>query len=262
VPILNRMRGAGFVRGSQQLLSSVAHGAAWSAPLVVGCAAAVVTAQLTNSAHDINSLGSRDGPAVSAAPRTDQGNSTTITTTTTTVNSSPGAIPPPSSSSLSDAGPSVGAVRTTTAHPTRQPNPSGSIPTGQPPTSTTTTTSTTTPTSTTVASTSSTLPAAPNQPPVAVDDQASARRGTTIHLDVLANDYDVDGNLDPLSVSVIDGPTGAAADAGSAFVKTRNGRDEIDYRAPLVTGEFNFTYQLCDTSVVCNTANVRVTVNL
>ena len=83
-----------------------------------------------------------------------------------------------------------------------------------------------------------------------------------IHLDVLANDYDVDGNLDPLSVSVIDGPTGPAADPGSAFVRTRNGRDEIDYRAPLVTGEFNFTYQLCDTSVVCSTANVRVTVNL
>jgi hypothetical protein len=97
---------------------------------------------------------------------------------------------------------------------------------------------------------------------VAVDDHVSARRGTTIHLDVLANDHDIDGNLDPLSVSVIDGPTSGAADPGSAFVRTRNGRDEIDYRVPLVTGEFNFTYQVCDMSVLCSTAHVRVTVTL
>ena len=253
MPILKRMRGASFVRGMQQLLSWLAHGAAWSAPLVVGCAAAVVTAQLL-STHDINSFGSPDDPSVSAAPRTDQGNPAT---TTTTVYSSRGVIPPAPSSSVSDASPSD-AVRTTTTDPTRQPNPTGSIPTGQAPTSTIILRTTT---STTVASTSSTLSAAPNHPPVAVYDQASAKPGTTIHIDVLANDYDVDGDLDPRSVSVIGGPTGPAADPGSVFVRTRNGRDEIDYRVPLVTGEFSFSYQVCDTSFVCSTANVRVTVD-
>lgn len=255
MPILRRMRGGFFVRGGQQLLSWLARGVAWSAPLVVGCAVAVVTSQLPHSARDTNSLDSRDGPAVAAAPHTDQN---TITTTIATY-SSRGTVPPTAPSSVSGASPSAGLIRSTTADPTQQPSPTGSIPTDEAPTSTITFRTTT---STTVASTTSTLPAAPNQPPVAVSDQASARRAATIHIDVLANDYDVDGNLDPLSVSLIDVPVGPAADPGSALVRTRNGRDEIDFRAPLVAGDFSFTYQVCDTSAVCSTASVRVTVTL
>ena len=96
--------------------------------------------------------------------------------------------------------------------------------------------------------------------PVAVGDEVSAKRGTTIHIDVLANDFDLDGDLDPLSVTVIGGPTGPVPEAGSLSVKTRSGRDEIDYRAPFVTGEFTFTYQVCDAAGVCSYADVRVIV--
>ena len=230
-------------------MSWLARGVAWSAPLVVGCAVAVVTSQLPHSARDSNSLDARDGPAVAAAPRTDQNTITTVATYF-----SRGTAP--STAPSIDASPSAGRITTTAASPTQQPSPTGSIPTDQAPTSTITFRTTT---STTV-STTSTLPAAPNQAPVAVSDQVSARRAATIHVDVLANDYDVDGNLDPLSVSLIEGPVGPAADPGSASVRTRNGRDEIDFRAPLVAGDFSFTYQVCDTSAACSTANVRVTV--
>jgi len=95
-----------------------------------------------------------------------------------------------------------------------------------------------------------------------VYDQASAKRGTTIHIDVLANDYDIDGDLDPLTVSIIEGPTGPADDPGSLSLKTRNGSNEIDFRAPLVIGDYTFTYQVCDASLSCGTAAVRVSVRL
>jgi hypothetical protein len=97
---------------------------------------------------------------------------------------------------------------------------------------------------------------------VVLIDLATAKRGTTIHIDVLVNDYDIDGDLDPLSVSVIDGPTGPAADPGSLSVKMRNGRNEIDYRAPFVVGDFSFIYQVCDTSAECGSASVHVIVIL
>ena len=77
---------------------------------------------------------------------------------------------------------------------------------------------------------------------------------------MLANDFDLDGDLDPLSVSVVAGPSGPGADPESLSVKTRNGRNEIDYRAPLTLGDFTFTYQVCDASGLCRSADVIVTV--
>lgn len=136
--------------------------------------------------------------------------------------------------------------------------------TGAPTTSTPTTgsASTTIASSTTVGPTTSAAPPPSIYAPVAVDDQTTARQGTTIHIDVLANDFDIDGDLDPLSVSVIAGPTGPAADPGSLSIKTRNGRNEIDYRAPSALGDFTFTYQVCDASGLCRSADVLVTVTI
>jgi hypothetical protein len=104
------------------------------------------------------------------------------------------------------------------------------------------------------------LPASGNHSPSAVDDLITAKQGTTIHIDVLANDFDIDGDLDPLSVSVQTGPTGPAADPGTLTVKTRNGRNEIDYRMPTTAGDFSFIYRVCDTAALCRSATVRVTV--
>jgi hypothetical protein len=99
---------------------------------------------------------------------------------------------------------------------------------------------------------------------VATNDTATAKRGTTIHLDVLSNDFDSDGDLDVLSVSLVNATadhTTPSENSGPS-VKTRNGRNEIDYRAPLVTGEFSFTYQVCDLAGTCRTADVHITVTV
>ena len=45
-----------------------------------------------------------------------------------------------------------------------------------------------------------------NDPPVANDDSATTGEDTQVDIDVLANDSDVDGNLDPASVNVSSGP--------------------------------------------------------
>lgn len=79
---------------------------------------------------------------------------------------------------------------------------------------------------------------------------------------MVENDFDVDGDLDPFAVSVMTTPTGPAPEAGVLTVKRRSSRAEIDYRLPMAIGEFTFSYQICDTTGLCSTAQVRVTVTL
>ena len=98
-----------------------------------------------------------------------------------------------------------------------------------------------------------TVTAAP-QPPVANADSATvAEDGSTI-VDVVANDTDPDGDLDPTTVSVTSGPT-----SGTVSVNPTTGA--ITYTPdPNFSGLDSFTYQVCDATALCDTATVSVTV--
>ena len=197
-----------------------------------------MTAQVLHFTPTFGPLEVRGGPAGVAVAGANR--------TSVTLPVSTGAIPTVTSL-VSDA-PSTYEAVTSTETDTGGEGSTGSIPT------------TGASTSTTLGPTSTTLPEATNHAPAVVSDQVTGKRGTTIHIDVLENDFDIDGDLDPLSVSVIDGPTGPAADPGSLTVKIRNGSNEIDYRAPSATGDFSFVYRACDASGACGTAIVLVTV--
>ena len=98
-----------------------------------------------------------------------------------------------------------------------------------------------------------------NDPPVAVDDTATTDEDQQIDIDVLANDSDVDGNLDPTSVSVVNGPA--------------NGAISVNPMTGIITytksGDFNgsdsFTYEVCDDGTPlpaeCATATVSITID-
>lgn len=98
-----------------------------------------------------------------------------------------------------------------------------------------------------------------NDPPVALDDNATTNEDQQVDIDVLANDSDSDGNLDPASLTV----TVAPANGGTA-VNPITG--VITYTK---TGEFSgadsFQYQVCDDGTPlpaeCVTATVAIAVN-
>ncbi len=96
-----------------------------------------------------------------------------------------------------------------------------------------------------------------DDPPVADDDTATTDEDTPVTVDVVANDTDVDGNLDPTSVTIVDGPAN-----GTATVDPVTG--EVTYIPdPDYNGPDTITYQVCDTSPtpLCDTATISVTVN-
>jgi uncharacterized repeat protein (TIGR01451 family) len=95
-----------------------------------------------------------------------------------------------------------------------------------------------------------------NDAPIAADDTASvAEDGGPLTIDVTDNDSDVDGNLDPSTVSVLSGPTN-----GSVTVDPVSG--EIDYTPDAgFNGTDTLTYQVCDTGGSCDIATVTVTVS-
>ena len=95
-----------------------------------------------------------------------------------------------------------------------------------------------------------TVQAAPNNPPTAVDDNASTRESVTVTIDVMANDGDIDG--DGISLFSVSTPAN-----GSAVI---NG-GVIDYTpATSFSGTDAFTYQLEDSWGDQDTATVTVTV--
>ncbi|MCI5059086.1 MAG: Ig-like domain-containing protein [Flavobacteriales bacterium] len=91
-----------------------------------------------------------------------------------------------------------------------------------------------------------------NDPPIAIDDQATTTVGTTVVVDVQSNDSDVDG--DPLTTtSVISGPSNGS-------ITIING-DSISYTPTGgFTGTDTFIYVVCDPGPLCDTAIVVVTV--
>ncbi|MBC7221389.1 tandem-95 repeat protein [Candidatus Bipolaricaulota bacterium] len=88
-----------------------------------------------------------------------------------------------------------------------------------------------------------------NDAPVANDDEASVLEDSSVAIPVLGNDYDPDG--DPLSVSIVSGPTHGRA--------TVNPDGTITYTPnPDFCGTDSFTYKACDPAGACDTATVTI----
>uniref|UniRef100_UPI002638FC81 Ig-like domain-containing protein n=1 Tax=Ilumatobacter sp. TaxID=1967498 RepID=UPI002638FC81 len=100
-----------------------------------------------------------------------------------------------------------------------------------------------------------------NDPPDAVDDTASTVEEAPVAIDVLANDSDPDGTLDPSSVTGGDGVNGLLEPSnGSLSVNPTTG--EITYTPdPGFVGSDSFAYRVCDDDGDCDIAIVTVTVS-
>ena len=94
-----------------------------------------------------------------------------------------------------------------------------------------------------------------NIPPTANDDTASTNQDTPIWINVLINDDDPDGELDPTSVTVVSGPS-----HGSTNINTTSG--EIQYIPTTgYHGSDSFKYTVKDNNgAVSNEATVTITV--
>ena len=93
-----------------------------------------------------------------------------------------------------------------------------------------------------------------NDPPNAQDDTATTPEDTPVAINVIANDFDVDGDMDVNTLSVFNPPI-----FGSTEVVQSSGI--IMYTPDLnIHGVDHFEYEICDTVEECATATVTVTV--
>jgi hypothetical protein len=92
-------------------------------------------------------------------------------------------------------------------------------------------------------------------PPIANDDTLTGLVSTTYTVDVLANDSDPDGNLDPSTLSIM----GTSTSSLKATVV--QGKIQVDLAALLPTG-FWVVYQVCDTTGLCAKATLSGTMAL
>jgi hypothetical protein len=95
-----------------------------------------------------------------------------------------------------------------------------------------------------------------NDPPVATDDVATTSLDVPISIPVLANDTDVDGNIDVSSVTPVTNPVSGTLSIDAAGV--------ITYTPSVGFGSTDFFgYQVCDTGdpVLCDTATVTISIN-
>ena len=95
-----------------------------------------------------------------------------------------------------------------------------------------------------------------NDGPIATDDVASTTEDTPVLINVPSNDTDIDGTINPTTVSVVTGPT-----HGSLNIDPVTGKVTYTPAANYV-GSDAFTYQVCDngTPVICDQATVTITV--
>ena len=160
------------------------------------------------------------------------------------------ASAPALSGGSSEAGRGEGGRPTGAAPATR--TTSGTPTTTKPTTTTTTSTTTTSSTTSTTTPPSTTTTPPPNVPPQAMDDAAATRVNRPVKVNVLANDRDPGGKLDPRTLRVV-----APPGHGTAAVEGR----AIEYSpAPDFRGVDTFQYQICDRDGDCAMASVRVTV--
>ncbi len=98
------------------------------------------------------------------------------------------------------------------------------------------------------------LPTPQNGGPVAVNDVFTGTAGQTASLDVLANDFDYEGNLAPVTLAIDAAP---AAGSGTAVVDAAAGK--IQFTAPAAGGTTTFVYTVSDAArQVSNRALVTV----
>ena len=97
--------------------------------------------------------------------------------------------------------------------------------------------------------------APPNTPPAAITDSAATQKGTLVTINVIANDYDIDGTINPATVTVVDVP-----DNGTAVSRADG---TVDY-TPVTgfSGQDTFTYTVADAcGTSSNVSTVTITVN-
>jgi FtsP/CotA-like multicopper oxidase with cupredoxin domain len=103
--------------------------------------------------------------------------------------------------------------------------------------------------------------AAANTPPVAVNDTATAPRRTSatytpVSIEVLANDTDADGNLDPTTVTIVVNPNKGGLVSVDPVTGIVSYTPALNFR-----GSENFSYTVQDTAgATSNVARVRVNV--
>jgi FtsP/CotA-like multicopper oxidase with cupredoxin domain len=96
-----------------------------------------------------------------------------------------------------------------------------------------------------------------NTAPVANPDSATTSGNTLVVINVVENDTDDDGNLDPASVEVL---LGSEPLNGSAIANI-DGAGTVRYTPDTgFTGEDSFVYEVCDAFAACDTATVTITV--
>lgn len=97
-----------------------------------------------------------------------------------------------------------------------------------------------------------------NNPPVATPDTYSMFGNNTLHGNVISNDFDIDGNLNPTSITLV---SGGSADANGTIVLNANGTFTYVPDANF-NGQVSFTYQVCDSGspALCSTTTVTIDV--
>ena len=105
----------------------------------------------------------------------------------------------------------------------------------------------------TVAPTPVTIAPAIGHAPVAHNDTTGTLLNKDVLIDVLANDTDVDGNIDPGRLTITSLPA-----SGAMQISVVGGQIRVQV-APLYSGTMTFNYQICDTTNLCARANVTVT---
>ena len=101
-----------------------------------------------------------------------------------------------------------------------------------------------------------TAPPATSAPPVAEDNDVTTTNGKPVVIDVLGNDTDLDGDLDPTSVSIVAGPSHGTVDVDPDTGEVTYSPDSS------YTGTDSFTYKVCDVDGNCDTATVTVKVGV
>lgn len=98
------------------------------------------------------------------------------------------------------------------------------------------------------------IPSESNQPPVAADDTVTTDEDTPVTFNVATNDNDADGNLNPSSAITLTDPSHCTVvnDGDGMFTYI----PDAEYN-----GADSFTYEICDTDGLCDTATVAITVN-
>ena len=95
-----------------------------------------------------------------------------------------------------------------------------------------------------------------NYPPTANDDTANTNEETAVWIDILTNDFDIDGTLDPTTITITNPPNN-----GNTNINTTTG--EIQYTPNTnYYGTDTFTYTVNDNDgATSNTATVNITIN-